>query len=75
MPVSNEETERGKKDDVLELFRNKVKTKIVRDKEAYLLYELLNDVKYLSTEQELDVAAIGHTTTLKIYLVQKLCQR
>ena len=51
------------------------KTKIIRDKESYLLYELLNDVKYLSTEQELDVPAIGHTITLKMFLVQKLCKR
>ena len=75
MPVSNEETERGKKEDVLELIRYKVKTLIVRDKEAYFLYEPLNDVKYLSAEQKLDVPAIGHTTTLKMYLVQKLCKR
>ena len=52
-----------------------MKTKIVRDKEAYLLDELLNDVKYLSAEQELDVPTIGHTITLKMYLVQKLCKR
>ena len=75
MPVSNEETEGDKIDDVLELFRYKVKTKIVRDKEAYLLHELLNGVKYLSPEQELDVPAIEHTITLKVYLVKKLCRR
>ena len=57
---------------MLELFRYKGKTKIVTDKEAYLLYELLNNVKYLIAEQELDVPAIGHTTTLKMDLVQKL---
>ena len=68
VPVSNEETERSKRDDVLELFMYKVKVKIVRDKEAYLLHELLNDVKCLSAEQELDVPAIEHTSTLKVYL-------
>ena len=52
-----------------------MKTKIVRDKEGYLLYELLNDMKYLSAEQELDMPAIGHTISLKMYLVQKLCKR
>ena len=57
---------------MLKLFRCKVKTKIIRDKEPYLLYELLNDVKYLSEEQELDMPAIEHTSTLKMYLVKTL---
>ena len=70
LQASNEETERSKRDDVLKLFKYKVKIKIVRDKEAYILHELLNDVKYLSAEQELGVPAIEHTSTLKMYLVK-----
>ena len=55
-------------DDVLYLFNYKIRTRIIRDKEAYLLHELLKDIVQWSTEHGLEEAAIEHTVGLKRYL-------
>ena len=70
VPATNEEIGNCKRDDVLNLFKYKVVIKIIRDNEAYLLHELLKDVKYLSAEQDLHTPAIEHTSTLKMYLIK-----
>ena len=52
-------------------FDYKTQTKIVRDKEAYLLHELLKDAKHLSAEQDLETSVILHTSSLKIHLLKE----
>ena len=63
--------EKNKRDDVLDLFKYRIKTKIIRDKKAYLLHELLKDIIYLSEEHDLETSAIAHTSSLKRYLVEE----
>ena len=57
--------------DVLQLFEYKIRTKIVRDKEAYLLHELLTDVSEWSNEHGLDRPVIEHTVELKREILKK----
>ena len=59
------------KENMLDLFKYRIKTTIIRDKEAYLLHELLKDVKFLSEEHGLETPVIEHTSSLKPYLVQE----
>ena len=70
LPSTND-LQKNKAEDVLDLFKYQIKTKIIRDKEAYLLHELLKDVKYLSEEHDLETPVIEHTRSLKRYLVQE----
>ena len=44
---------------------------MITGKEAYLIHELLKDVKYLSEEQDFETPFIEHTSSLKRYLVQE----
>ncbi len=53
----------------MEAFFHKIKTKILRDKCAYLLNELLNDIKVLSEEQGLETPVINCTKSLKRKLI------
>ena len=57
--------------DEMSLFEFKVRTKIVRDREAYLLHELLNDVAELSSEQGLEKPVIENTKELKRQLIKR----
>ena len=59
-----------KSKDVLDLFLYNIKTKIVRDKEAYLLHELLNDVRCISEDHELEPPAIDNTKELKRFIIK-----
>ena len=58
-------------EDVLDLFKYKIKTKIIRDKGAYFLHELLKDLKFLSTEEGLESPKIEHTVALKRFLIRE----
>ena len=58
---------------VLDLFKYQIKTKIIKEKEAYLSHILLKDIKYLSEEHTLETAVIEHISLLKRYLVQEYC--
>ena len=62
---------KNKAQDVLDLFKYRIKTKITKDKEAYSLHELLKDVKYLSDKHDFETPVIEHTNSLKRYLVQE----
>ena len=55
----------------MQAFYYKVKTKIIRDKAAFLLNELLEDVKVLSDEEGLPCPPISHTSTLKRRLIKE----
>ena len=68
--TSQEEMRRYKIEDFLNLFMYKVTIKLVRDKAAYLLHELLRDIKYLNTEHELETLAAKHASSLKRYLMK-----
>ena len=56
---------------VLDLSEYRIKTKTKRDKEVYLLHELLKDIKHLSKEHEREFPVIENTSSLKRYLVQE----
>ena len=58
-------------EDVMQSFYYKVKSRILRDKGAFLLNELLEDIEILSDEQGLSSPAIQHTSTLKMKLIQE----
>ena len=66
---SRDDLQKSKGEDVLDLFKYWIKTKNKRDKEAYLLHELLKDIKYLSKEHDCEIPVIEHTSSLKRYLV------
>ena len=68
---SRGDLQKSKAEAVLDLFKYRIKTKIIKDKEAYLLHELLKDVKYLSEEYDFETPVIEHTSSLKRYLVQE----
>ena len=57
--------------DVLESFMLKLRIKVIRDKYAFLLSELLNDVKIMSEEQGLSEPLFGNTRTLKRKIVER----
>ena len=63
------EMQKAKKEDILTLFRYKVRTRIVRDKEAYFLHELLKDVEYYSSAQNVTPAVITHSGALKQHII------
>ena len=67
-PKSLDEEREEKEADILSLFKYKIRTKIIRDKEAFLLHELLIDVSSISTEQELSDSPIRETRTLRRFL-------
>ena len=60
-----------KTEDVLDLFKYQIKTKTICDKEAYLLHELLKDIKYTSENHDLETPIIEHASSLKRFLVQE----
>ena len=66
---SRGDLQKSKGEDVLDLFKYWIKTKNKRDKEVYLLHELLKDIKYLSKEHDFETPVIEHTSSLKRYLV------
>ena len=70
---SRDDLQKNKAQDVLDLFKYPIKTKIIRDKEDYLLHKLFKDVKYLSDEHDLETPVIEHTSSLTRYLVQECC--
>ena len=55
---------------MLSEFKFKIRTKIIRNQEAFLLHELLNDVTLISNEQglELEDSPIRETRTLRRFL-------
>ena len=63
---------RNQENDVLETFLYKVKTQIIRDKNAFLLNELLRDVERLSEELGLETPALTDTRSLKRFLLKEL---
>ena len=65
------DVDKEKENDVMQAFYYKVKTKIIRDKAAFLLNELLEDVKVLSDEEGLPCPPISHTSTLKRRLIKE----
>ena len=65
-----EAEENRKEKDALAAFLYRVKTKILRDKQAYLLNELLKDIEILSEEEGLNNPAITNTRTLKRYIIE-----
>ena len=74
-PATQEEiTQNNKKveEEVLDAFLYKVKTQIIRDKNAFLLNELLLDVKIFSEEHGLETPALSDTRSLKRFLTAKL---
>ena len=66
---SREKLLESKKDDVTEAFLYKLKSKIIRDKEA--LNELLKDIETLSEEKGLEYPVICHSFPLKRSLIQE----
>ena len=60
-----EQEKMQKQDDVLLLFKFKLRTKIIRDHEAFLLHKLLRDIASISTEQGLEDPPIHETSTLR----------
>ena len=60
-----EQEKMQKQDDVLLLFKFKLRRKIIRDHEAFLLHELLRDIASISTEQGLEDPPIHETSTLR----------
>ena len=66
-----EDTEAQSRSDVLESFMFKLRIKVIRDKFAYLLHELLNDVKLLSEEHGLSQPLFGDTYTLKRKIIER----
>ena len=63
-----EQEKMQKQDDVLLLFKFKLRTKIIRDHEAFLLHELLRDIASISTEQGLEDPPIHETSTLRRFI-------
>ena len=57
-----------KENDVLEEFKFKLRTKIIRDREAFLLHELLHDIRAISDEQGLEGPPIQETKTLRRFI-------
>ena len=57
--------------DVLESFMLKLRIKVVRDKYAFLLSELLIDLKTISEEQGLPEPLFGNTRTLKRKIIER----
>ena len=55
----------------MDLFKYQIKTKTICDKEAYLLHELLKDIKYTSEKHDLETPIIEHASSLKRFLVQE----
>ena len=58
-------------EDVLDLFKYHIKTKTICDKEAYLLHELLKDIKYTNEKHDLETPIIEHASSLKRFSVQE----
>ena len=62
------EAKENKKETVLDIFHQRIKSKIIRERCAFLLNELLVDMKILSEEQGLDEPPINNTRSLKRYV-------
>ena len=60
--------------DTMQAFFLKVKSKVVREKCAYFLNELLNDIKILSEEQGLETPVINSTKSLKRQLISQFVE-
>ena len=71
----DDDLNKERKQDVLQAFCYQVRTSIVRDKNAFLLNELLEDIKILSDEQGLPFPAIEYTAMLKQKLIQEFEER
>ena len=69
--TSKNDLQKSKTQDILDLFKYRIKTKLTRHYEAYWLHELLKDIKFLSEEHDLETPVIEHTSSLKRYLVQE----
>ena len=57
-------------DDVLEIFLQRIKIKIVRETSAFLLNELLKDISSLGKEKGLTEPPIANTRSLKRLIVE-----
>ena len=55
----------------MDLFKYHIKTKTICDKEAYLLHELLKDIKYTNEKHDLETPIIEHASSLKRFSVQE----
>ena len=64
-------SKKNKAKDVVDLFKYRIKTKTKRDEEAYLLHELVKDIKYLIKEHDRETSVIEYTSSLKRYLVEE----
>ena len=66
-----EECDAQTKIEVFESFMLKLRINVVRDKYAYLLSELLMDIKMISEEQGLSEPLFGNTSTLKRKIIER----
>ncbi len=64
--------ENKKVNDVLNIFLYRLKKKIIRDKHAYFLSELLKDIEILSDDEGLESPAFSNTRSLKRYITDNL---
>ena len=69
LPSKNELQEKQTR--CFKFIKYRIKTKTISDKEAYLLHELLKDIKYSSEKHDLETPIIEQTSSLKRYLVQE----
>ena len=65
-----DDSQKNKAKDVLDLFKYRIKTKTKRDKEAYLLHEVLKHIKCLSKGRDRETSVVERTSSLKRYLVE-----
>ena len=68
---SPEQMEEEKKTDVLAWFEYKIRTRIIRDKEAFLLEELMNDIDSWSLEQGIQQLPIRTKKAIRLHLESK----
>ena len=64
--------QKNKAKDVLYLFKYQIKTKIIRDKEAHLLFITWTAYIYLRQGHNLEIPVIEQKRSLKRYLVQEI---
>ena len=67
----DEEIQENKRETVLDIFSQRIKAKIIREKCAYLLNELLEDICIISDEQGLEVPPFTNTRSLKHFIIKK----
>eukprot|EP00794_Sanderia_malayensis_P013459 gene13459-14844_t len=71
LQITGTDLNNEKKQDVIQSFFYQVRTRIIRDKSAFLLNELLEDIKNIRDEQGLLIPAVKHTSTLKKKLIME----